>query len=129
MLLGLLLLTFPACGSGPTLVRARGKVFFDKRPAVNAVVFFHPVGAKSSTALRPTGRVGADGTFQLMSLRPDDGAPPGDYLVSVVWRSPAKRGDDDTSLLPLRYMNPTTSGLKARIQAGAAELPPFQLTK
>src|SRR5262249_23488958 len=127
-LLGLLL-ACPACRSRRTPVRVPGKVFSAKRRATAAVVFFHPVGDAGLKALRPSGRVGADGSFQLTSFRPNDGAPPGDYLVTVVWRSPAKAGDADVSLLPGRYMDPKLSGLKARVQQGVTELEPFQLTR
>src|SRR5215510_11929597 len=74
-----------SCGSGgPQLHPVRGQVFFREKPAEDAHIVFHPVGGKDD-AIRPSAIVGADGTFNLSSKNPDDGAPAGDYVVAVVW--------------------------------------------
>src|SRR5437879_271898 len=70
-----------------------GQLTVDGKPASAAVVTFHPVSATNPDAPRPTGRVDSEGRFQLTSSAAGDGAPPGDYKVTVTWRVavPGKR--------------------------------------
>jgi hypothetical protein len=85
------------------LVPVRGAVFVDKRPAAGAVVSFQPRGNSNPGALRANGRVGDDGAFSLTTYVTADGAPPGDYIVTVYWADPSKKPPDDeesTDLAP-----------------------------
>jgi hypothetical protein len=123
----LLLLT--SCSGRKTVYPVTGKVLFDGKPAQGAVVHFHPKD-KSGKLIVPVGQVGADGSFRLTSYKQDDGAPAGDYTVTVFWGVPSKGGDDfDRILVPARYISPETSGLTATVADRATELPPFQLMK
>jgi hypothetical protein len=107
-----------------------GQVFFERNPAHHATVFFHPVDDKGPKALRPYGKVDLDGNFQLSTYGKDDGAPAGEYIVTVVWKTESENGDsDEEQLIPARYMSPATSGLRARVQESPTQLEPFQLTK
>jgi len=105
----------------------RGHVFVGQKPATKALVVFHPVGADDPQALRPYGHVGTDGTFRLTTYEADDGAPAGEYLVSVVWLAPGG-GEDPPDQLKGRYRNPSASSLKATILAQTNEMAPFRLT-
>jgi hypothetical protein len=115
--------------------RVGGSVLVAGKPAVGAKLFFHPVDAGfNPRALRPFGEVAEDGTFELSTYLADDGAPEGDYIVTVYWpapRKPAKGKFEDESLLPDRlknvYSNPRTSKLRAHISRGDNHLPPFEL--
>ena len=85
------------------VVPVRGAVLVDKKPAVGAVVSFQPRGNSSLGALRASGRVGDDGAFSLTTYATADGAPPGDYIVTVYWADPSKKPPDDdesTDLAP-----------------------------
>jgi hypothetical protein len=109
-------------------------VFYLGKPAVGAVVFFHPIlqGEPGEELLvkRPMGRVEEDGSFEVSTFAVKDGAPPGQYRVSVVWQKNMNRGDDSESILPAEYMDPTTSRLPIiTVAAEANVLPPFQLGK
>jgi hypothetical protein len=112
---------------------ARGKVLFQGRPVGYATVVFHPVEEPGYRPVRPAGRVAADGSFTLTTYAKNDGAPAGDYLVTVEWRLAEKTSGNDyqpgPNRLPERYSRPETSGLRARIEKGSNELEPFQLTK
>jgi hypothetical protein len=78
----------------------------------------------------PHGVVGADGTFHLGTFAVDDGAPAGDYAVTVIWETqPASRDEEALNLLPRRYASPATSGLRARVVEGETKLDPFRLTQ
>lgn len=136
-----LALVVAGCGpSDPKLkpvYPVRGSVFVHDKPAVGAVVMFHPLplGSGSTRSLPSRGTVGQDGTFRLTTYNTDDGAPEGEYAVAVYW--PAKRtgtrvADEDSSDLPpdrlgLRYNNPATSAVKARVTAPETQLDRFDL--
>ena len=115
--------------------RVGGSVFVVGKPAVGAKLFFHPVDAGfNPRALRPFAEVAEDGTFELSTYLADDGAPEGDYVVTIYWPAPKKlfKGKfEDDSLAPDRlkdlYSNPRTSKLRAHINCGDNLLPPFEL--
>jgi len=128
LLTGFLALLTASCGDGgPTLYPVGGKVFFHDAPAEGATVVLHPSDPK---AAKPSGTVGADGTFTLLTHPHGEGAPAGDYTVVVTWYPPNARGlDNPKNKLPARYADPAQSGLKATVKAGPTELDPFKLTK
>src|SRR5438034_10853524 len=81
-------LGFTSCSNGPggeKLYQVTGKVLYNDQPAAGAVVAFHPKDAKNElTAMRPMGSVQPDGTFSLVTGK-DQGAPAGEYIVTVTW--------------------------------------------
>jgi len=126
---GMLLACCCSCGKKDGRVPVypvRGQVFVGSKPAQNAFVVFHPAGAQGPQALRPYGHAAADGSFKLTTFDADDGAPAGNYAVTVVWLAPGG-GEDPPDLLKGRYRNPDASPLKATIQEGPTELAPFKL--
>jgi hypothetical protein len=112
----------------------RGKVLFGGKPTPGAVVYFHLVSPEDKTGdklanetLLPRGKVQDDGTFQVGTYEEADGAPPGDYLISVHWLGKSKVVEEEVSLLPPKFMSPQWSGLRAKVLDGPTELPPFVL--
>jgi hypothetical protein len=116
------------CSGEKPVYPVAGKVLFEGRPAVGAVVKFYSAEAADPKFLAPQAVVGDDGTFRLTTYKAEDGAPAGKYAVSVFWAKPSKSGDDyDKLLIPARYLNAATSGLTAVVEEKATELRPFQL--
>jgi hypothetical protein len=125
--LGLAGLLASACGSREQYFPVRGVVFYDDKPAPGAVVFLNPAGGKKKDEMLPMGTVSADGTFVIMTGE-EEGARPGEYVATVVWKSPSKQGDgDEVNLVPPRYMSPSTSELRVTVVAGPNQLEPFNL--
>jgi hypothetical protein len=122
-----------SCSGTKRVYPVSGTVLFEGKPAAGAVVKFYSADAADKNAkdvLIPQGVVGADGSFRLTSYKSEDGAPAGNYRVSVFWARPSKGGDDfDKLLVPPRYLNAGTSGLTAEVAASPTALPPFQLKK
>jgi len=114
----------------PPLYPVQGKVFCQGKPAAGAMLFFHPgEGGANPAGMLPHGVVEADGSFRVGTYEEQDGAQAGQYRVTVRWTSKAKSSDDDErSLLPSRYLNPGTSGLRAEVRNEPTELQ-FQLTR
>jgi hypothetical protein len=83
VLIGTLVLALFAGGCGgrsQKLVKVKGKVLMQGAPLANAGVTFIP---ENGVLPEPTGITKSDGSFELMTYSPGDGAPPGDYRVIV----------------------------------------------
>ena len=123
----------PACakiGRKP-VYPVRGQVLVKGRPAAQAQVTFHPVEYAGPEAVRPVGHVDAQGRFRLTTYAEGDGAPEGEYRVTVQWflATRARGGDDYQSVnyLPARYARAETSGLRATVTRGENNLPTIDL--
>lgn len=128
-------------GAPVPVFAARGKVLFLGKPIQGARVLLHPVDSAASP-IRPRGVTGEDGTFILTSFFADDGAPAGDYKVTISWKyfekaelekavgiKESEDGDLAPEHLPKRYQNPQTSGIEVTVSEGNNEFPPFQLAR
>lgn len=112
------------------VVPVKGQVLVDGKPAAGALVIFHPMNDTDPKAVRPSAYVDEQGYFALTSYTNQDGAPEGDYAVTVVWPMPNPEADDGapgTDRLQGRYNSFRSTGLRARIGTGPTELPPFLL--
>jgi hypothetical protein len=128
-----LLVAFSGCGdseSGPSVTTypVKGKVILpDGKPLSQGLVTFVPAKDEGRQA---SGKLESDGTFALTTRKEGDGAAPGEYVVridsdltsGVVQKKGLKR-----SLLPEKYSDEHSSGLKATVKAETNDLPPFQL--
>jgi hypothetical protein len=128
--------TLPSCSGSGGLHAVRGKILYKNEPIKGAVVFFHPRGNADINAQHPSGVTGEDGSFTLMTSN-KNGAPIGDYTVTVVWNEPVEASKkivmnpDDIpppkDLLGGRYANQANSKLTATVKSGDNVLEPFRL--
>jgi hypothetical protein len=107
----------------------QGAIQFRGQPTEGAFVSLHP---KSAAAGVPTPRatVAKDGSFTVSTYDGNDGAPEGEYVVTVQWYKPVRQGNDlvgGPNVLPVKYASARTSDLKIRIAAGENRLQPIQL--
>jgi len=129
---GALVALASGCGGnkGPRLYPVKGSVRINGEPAKDVNVVFTPVAlpADGDTPLSPSAVTGEDGGFRLMSFKPGDGAPAGDYRVTVIY--PMNRYNKHQSgidRLRGKFADPKTSGLTAKVEATSNDLPPFDL--
>lgn len=121
------------CGarSGPTCFPVQGEVRLDGQPLAEAMVVFHPVDGDVSQIPRPLAYTGRDGMFELTTLQTNDGAPPGEYAITVELRELKQDGDqlvrDGKNLLPEDYRDPLKSGFKFTVEAEPNEVPVLHL--
>ncbi len=123
-----LLLASCSGGGRQPVYAAHGQVFdSNQKPAVGAVVMFHPVKPVANDLAKPVGHVDQQGVFTLTTYKKGDGAPEGEYVVTVEWRPPKKTplDPDPPDLLRGEYGNPKTSTLRARIERKDNTLEPF----
>jgi hypothetical protein len=62
-------------------VPVTGKIIYQDQPVANARITFHNKATEGGRSA--TGRTGPDGTFSLTTFKTDDGALPGDYIITV----------------------------------------------
>jgi hypothetical protein len=82
-------LLLPACGRGSrkAVYPVHGYVFdTNNKPASGALVVFHPLEDDASDHDKPRAFVAEDGSFALSTYEKDDGAPEGEYAVTIEWR-------------------------------------------
>lgn len=126
-------LALPACSreGRPPLHPVRGTVTFQKRPAVRAVVVLRPVSPGPLKDTLPHGEVQPDGSFRVGTFAADDGAPAGEYIVTITWPEVRPEPGGGESMggdrLGGRYSNPAKSPWRIQITEGGNALEPFRL--
>jgi hypothetical protein len=115
-----------SCGrKEPPVFEVRGQVLYEGKPVPHAFVVLHPLEESPARAVRPTASTDKDGWFVLSSYHAEDGAPAGDYAVTVEWRKTTTIDSDASALspnlLPAKYSKPATSGLRISVQPGNNE--------
>jgi hypothetical protein len=119
----------------------KGQVYFQSQPAAGAMVILqpssdldnHPAFARLGF---PHAQVENDGTFQMTTYAWNDGAPPGNYVVSVTWPVMGPHQDPERTQLvevhPDRlqgaFANPTDPKFKVTIQKQPTEIPKLELS-
>ncbi|MDY3562834.1 metallophosphoesterase [Gemmata sp. JC673] len=102
-----------------------GKLKLDGQPLAGAKVTLYTFNKTTEqyTAVCD-GLSGADGRFNLTTYSRFDGAPSGEYAVTVVKSAKGfvDRGAKENNQLPAKYARPGASPLKATIKEGANEI-------
>ena len=119
---GGLVVAFSSCSKSDRkpVYPVHGQVFDkDKKSAVGALVIFHPVDESSPKLIRPLAHVDEKGDFALTTYENNDGAPAGEYIITISWRQQPSKPSDGNKAGPDRlkgaYSNPKTSKLKFTI--------------
>ena len=103
----------------------KGIVLFDGSPVPGARVALNQFDAKGEKVSQVAdGFTEGDGRFVLSTYKAWDGAPVGEFVVTVVNREVYydDRGQPGVNRLPTRYASAKTSDLKASIKLGRNEL-------
>lgn len=135
------------CGGGgpdkfqkarPKTTKASGTVTYNGQPLADAIIVCAPkaVGEKAVSA---TATSDSSGNFSLQAFPPENGAAPGDYLVTIQKNAKAetvaaKPGSHDQpaagppkSLIPEKYGKAETSGLTLTVPEGGKTDIKFEL--
>lgn len=108
---------------------AKGTITFKGQPISGALVALHPKTPVAGTP-NPRANVDKNGAFNVSTYVTADGAPEGDYTLTVLWYKPVKKGTDVVSgpnVIPAKYANPNTSDLVVSIKQGENDLPAISL--
>ena len=133
LLVSILFLGFAGCSSSPRLVPVTGSVTVGGKPAVGAIVMFHPADPAAATA---SAVAEADGTFKIVSGG-EPGILAGKYQVTVMWPDPDKQptqaqimmgtAEPGPDLLKGKYSTKAVTKLTADITSSTTTLPPLDL--
>jgi hypothetical protein len=127
-LLGALSILLTTCrgpvSDRPRVFPASGELFVDGKPAVKAHVQLQAPADPALDQLRPHAVVGIDGTFRLTTFTSADGAPAGDYVLTVTWSDLPRLGHDQEGPDRFlgRYADPSRPVRAVRIQPGDNQL-------
>ena len=108
---------------------ATGKIYYNDQPLPYGSIMFQPVRGQPAT-----GQIQSDGSFEMSSFKPGDGATVGPNKVRVNCyssQSPSEKAKPvvgersiGSLLIPKQYTSFYTSGLTAEVQSGGNE--PFE---
>jgi hypothetical protein len=121
-------LLFAAVGCGPRLHPVRGTVTYDDgKPVTEGLVVFESSDQEPASMAR--GEIRADGSYELGTYRPGDGAKAGKYRVLVAPKSDPNAVDKPKPPpFDPRFADFSTSGLEVEVKAGTNEFP-IQVTR
>jgi hypothetical protein len=103
----------------------KGKVLLgDGKPLSSGSIYFVPKGDLSVT---PSGAIGPDGTFSLVTGGSGEGAPPGEYKVRIESRRIQANGKPGKPQFPDRYNDEDSSGVLITVRAETNQLEPILL--
>ena len=123
-------------GSGnPKTYAVSGKVMFRGKPCDGALVVFHPTAKGRENDPKPVATVAEDGTYKLTTFEANDGAPEGDYGVTIVWNEKAKdkkfsltgEGATGADKFAGRYGDPRNPKQKASVKSSGTNQFDFNL--
>src|SRR5262245_35004980 len=129
-----ILLAFTGCGDSHVdrvpVFPVRGAIRFQEQTPTGAFIVLHRKDGSTSNAPKPRAVVASDGTFAIGSYDGQDGAPEGEYVLTVQWNKLVKNGNDTVSgpnVLPAKYASPKTSDIKVTVASNENQLKPIQL--
>jgi hypothetical protein len=112
---------------------ARGLVTYQGKPAAGVLVsFFRPADEKGCRPQPSYAITREDGTYSLGTYLADDGAPPGEYGVTAIWREFKIDADGEYHFkgpdkLGGRYSETIVPVIRITIDRGQTELPTIEL--
>lgn len=115
-----------------------GQVVINGEPAEGCTVVLVPSDEELKNEVLPGGTTDAEGRFEITTHETGDGAPAGNYGVTIRWEATKWRGmEEELRIDPVqpvgpdrlqgRYSSPEKSGLTAVIKKGENRLEPFRL--
>jgi hypothetical protein len=100
----------------------QGSITFRGQPIPGAVVTLHPK-APAEGVPAPRAQIGKDGTLKVSTYDGGDGAPAGEYVVTVQWYRLVGSGNDvvaGPNVVPPKYASAASSDLIVTVaEAGA----------
>jgi hypothetical protein len=106
-----------------------GSITLKGQPLPGAFVALHPKAPQPNVP-SPRASIGPDGSLKVSTYDGGDGAPEGEYVVTVEWFKPIKSGGDlvaGPNVVPKKYSSPRTSDITIRVAAQENVLPPITL--
>jgi hypothetical protein len=109
-----------------------GQVTWNGQPLPNAFVVLHPKSTQDPRSLTARAQTDQSGNFRVTTYETGDGAPVGDYVVTVAYHQPVNAGggyEPGPNVLPAKYASPETTDLTVRVAEGPNQLPAISLRR
>ena len=113
-----------------TTYPVKGVVKYGGKSLAGADVAFFPQGKSIPDSVRPRATTGEDGSFVLWTYEKGDGAPAGNYKVTVVHHVVGQVNGVTVTHpndLPAKYSTLQNTDLRAEVGPKETELPPIEL--
>ena len=128
-------LSFTLTGCGKVndqlpVIPLQGKVTHKGKPLANALVALHPVNPTDPRATTCRATTDAEGNFSVSTYNANDGAPAGEYKVTVECYQLKGSGsslEPGPNILPVKYSQPGTTDFTVSVAEGAANSPTFDI--
>jgi BON domain len=107
-----------------------GTISFRGQPIPGAIVTLHPSSSTGENVPTPRASVAGNGTFTVSTYDGGDGAPVGEYTVTVVWFKPIVQEGElraGPNVIPRKFARPQTSDLRVKIASGDNIVPAIKL--
>ncbi len=109
-----------------------GKILVNGHPAEHAQISLQPTKAapKGERAIIPNAVAQADGTFNVGTYTGSDGAPAGEYAITVIWPTVTQEGGEETfgpDRLKGLYRLPDNPLPKFKVQEHDNEIPTIDI--
>lgn len=124
-----LLVSLAGCGNqGAPTYPASGSVRINGEIPEGAQIVFHPQNQVDfdSQGARPTGKVKADGSYELTTYEIGDGAPEGVYRVTIYWAENPDAFEPSPDRFGGKLLSPENSPIERVIQRKSNEIDPIE---
>ncbi len=128
------LLAFAGCAKDDKvkLYPVKGKVIVDGKPVEGALLTMYAKSSEPKLQQAVTATTKSDGSYAVGTYEPEDGAPAGEYTVTIFHFPPdaqaiMMRTGVVPNLLPAQYSDPMKSSLTIEVKEQANEIAPFKL--
>ena len=118
----------PSPGLSGDVFPVTGRLVFGDTYPAGALVVLHPL--TPLVDIHPRATVKQDGSFEISSYGQGDGAPAGEYRLTVTWHKPILvQGQPSLSAnrFPPRLAQPETTDLNVTVSPGVNQLPPIKI--
>jgi hypothetical protein len=106
-----------------------GAITFRGQPMPGAFIVLHPM-TPNEKAPAPRAEVTKEGALRVSTYNAGDGAPEGEYVLTIQWNKLVKNGNDvvaGPNVIPPKYSKPETSGIVVQVAAAPNTLQPIKL--
>ena len=108
----------------------QGMVAHQGRPLANALIALHPLDKSNPRVIACRATTDANGRFSVSTYKANDGAPVGEYRVTVECyrlKGSGSNFEPGPNILPVKYSHPSTTNLTLRVAEGTNNSPTFEL--
>ena len=105
------------------------RITYQGKPIPGAFVALHPKVPQPDVPT-PRANIGSDGQLKVTTYDTADGAPAGEYVLTIEWYKPIKQGGDvvaGPNIIPRKYASPKTSPVLIQVAEGHTSFPPIKL--